>query len=126
MTGGEAPVVTSESDVTAIDAVVTRFVDERAGSRGVGAYEWLVATLRAVPGSESRAISTGGAAAVLTTCNSSMVVHSLVGPDEDRAVLIEHARSIATVNVRGLALPGDRLTKNLFEEAKMPAQILLH
>jgi hypothetical protein len=25
-----------------------------------------------------------------------------------------------------LALPGDRQTKNLFEEARLPAQVLLH
>lgn len=119
--------VVSDASETVVDSVVRRFLDERHGSRGVDTYEWLVATLRRVPDSHSHAISVGSAAAVVTSCDSSVVVHCLVGPDDQRAALIAHVRATSAVtHVRGLALPGDRMTKNLFEEARMPAQVLLH
>ena len=48
-------------------------------------------------------------------------------PPHNAGEVIECARAhFREVKFRGLALPGDRLTKNLFEEARMPAQMLLH
>lgn len=119
--------VVSDASETGIDSVVRRFLDERQGSRGVDTYEWLVGTLRRVPNSHSHVISVGSAAAVVTSCDSSVVVHCIVGPDDERAALIAHIKvTSADTHVRGLALPGDRMTKNLFEEARMPAQVLIH
>lgn len=127
MTESSGTSVSVDTTRNGVDAVVGRFLEERSGSRGVEAYEWLVATLRSVPGSISHVITVDDASAVVTTCNHSTVIHSLVGPDERRAILIEHARASASgAKIRGLALPGDRMTKNLFEEARMPAQILVH
>ena len=57
----------------------------------------------------------------------SAVLHCLQGDLANAGEVIECARAhFREVKFRGLALPGDRLTKNLFEEARMPAQMLLH
>lgn len=111
-----------------VDNAVQQFLDERAGTRGVDAYAWLVSVLRASPGSSSIVYLCGAAKAVVTSSFDQFVIHSLTGEDDaERATIIDHVRGLHPDDpVRGLALPGDRRTKNLFEEAHLPAQALLH
>lgn len=111
-----------------VDSIVAGYVESRVGQRGISAYAWLVSVLRAHPGSTSTAVRHGSSSAVVTVVDGAAVLHSLTGEPEDSAVVIEqvresHGRDAA---LRGLALPGDRQTKNLFEEARLPAQVLLH
>lgn len=65
---------------------------------------------------------------MVTTCAGQFVIHSLIGEDDaHRASIIERVKATHEHGpIRGLALPGDRRTKNLFEEARLPAQVLLH
>ena len=111
-----------------VESIVAAYAESRAGQRGVLAYTWLVSLLRAHAGSSSTAVTHGSSCAVVTVVDGTAVLHSLSGEPADSAAVIEHARQIlgAATVLRGLALPGDRQTKNLFEEAKMPAQVLLH
>ena len=111
-----------------VDSVVADYADSRTGQRGIAAYTWLVAVLRAHPGSTSTVAVHGSSSAVVTVVDGAAVLHSLTGQPEDSAIVIEHVRESHGRNgaLRGLALPGDRLTKNLFEEARLPAQVLLH
>lgn len=119
--------VTESPEPRTVAEIVSRFLSERDGARGAATYEWLVRSLTVVPGASNVALLTEVASGVLTTCNGAAILHSLVGNDADRAAIIAHAKSMcADLVLRGLALPGDRSTKNLFEEARMPAQVLLH
>jgi hypothetical protein len=109
------------------DALVAEYAASRDGQRGILAYSWLVAVLRGHAGSTDTVISHESASAVLTLVDGAAVLHSLSGDPSHAAIVIERARDIhPTCALRGLALPGDRLTKNLFEEARLPAQVLLH
>jgi len=110
-----------------VDALIEAYVAARAGQRGIDAYAWLVGVLRADIDSHSSIVRHASSAAVVTTIGGASVLHSLSGDAADAAVVIELARELhAGTQIRGLALPGDRATKNLFEEARMPAQVLLH
>lgn len=111
-----------------IDETIARFLAERAGSRGVETYAWIVSVLRSAPDASSETHRHGTAACVVTSCAGQFVIHSLVGDDDaDRASIIDHVKERHEHgSIRGLALPGDRRTKNLFEEARLPAQVLLH
>ena len=120
--------VSTSTDAATVTSVIKRFSDERAGTRGVDAYVWIVDTLRSATDASDTALACGEAAGVLTTANGAAVLHSLVGEsDEERGEIIAYAKSLkSNLKLRGLALPGDRRTKNLFEEARMPAQVLVH
>jgi hypothetical protein len=108
-------------------AIIDAYVASRSGQRGIEAYAWFVAVLRSHPGSTSTVTTHGGARAVVTVANGAAVLHSLTGDPADAAQVIEKSRQANTQYVlRGMALPGDRQTKNLFEEARLPAQVLLH
>ncbi|MBM3730153.1 MAG: hypothetical protein FJW44_04960 [Actinobacteria bacterium] len=111
-----------------VASVVSGYAESHAGQRGIDAYNWLVCLLQAHPGSTSTAVSHGSSSAVVTVVDGAVVLHSLSGEAADSAVLLMHARDAygADTALRGLALPGDRQTKNLFEEAGLPAQVLLH
>jgi len=113
---------------TSIESIVAAYAESRTGQRGIGAYTWLVAILVDHPGSTSTAVRHGSSSAVVTVVDDAAVLHCLSGDPTDSAVVIEHARAVfgSTAALRGLALPGDRQTKNLFEEARLPAQVLLH
>lgn len=114
-------------DVGRIEALVASYADLKAGQRGIDAYQWFVATLRAAAGAHSAAVTGSTTFAVVTFASGAAVLHSLQGDLEEGANIISAAREHAgTIQFRGLALPGDRLTKNLFEEARLPAQMLLH
>lgn len=114
--------------VSSVESIVTGYAASRTGQRGIIAYTWLVSVLRAHPGSSSTAVGHGSSCAVVTVVDGAAVLHSLSGDPEDSAVVIEQVRESYGRNaaLRGLALPGDRQTKNLFEEARLPAQVLLH
>lgn len=110
-----------------IEELVSAYTAQKTGQRGIEAYAWFVATLRGVTGSESVAITGAVTSGVLTLASGAAILHSLQGDLENGAEIIAAARSHAgSTTFRGLALPGDRLTKNLFEEARLPAQMLLH
>jgi hypothetical protein len=111
-----------------VDSIVVAFADSRAGQRGVDAYMWLVSVLRTHPTSTSTTLTHGSSSAVITVVAGAAVLHCLSGDPADSAAVIERAKEFfgSTAALRGLALPGDRQTKNLFEEARMPAQVLLH
>ena len=111
-----------------VDASLARFLGERTGARGIEAYSWLVSVLRSAPGASSVVYRYNEAEGVVTSCAGQYVIHSLTGDnDVDRAMIISRAKDVYKEGfVRGLALPGDRRTKNLFEEARLPAQVLLH
>jgi hypothetical protein len=113
---------------TSIDSIVAAYAESRTGQRGIGTYTWLVAILRDHPGSTSTAVRHGSSSAVVTVVEGAAVLHSLSGDPADSAVVIEQVRESQAQDaaLRGLALPGDRQTKNLFEEARLPAQVLLH
>ncbi len=114
-------------DVARVASCITGYRANRAGQRGIDTYAWLVDLLGARPDSHSVVVTVGGATGVVTTSSGSAVLHSLDGPADDASIVIDHARTLNPgVTVRGLALPGDRHTKNLFEEARMPAQLLVH
>ena len=118
---------TISRDATRVEGLVAAYADIKAGQRGIDAYRWFVSTLCGVPGAESVAVLGPATFAVLTLVADAAVLHSLQGDLEAGADVIAAARSHAgTTAFRGLALPGDRLTKNLFEEARLPAQMLLH
>ena len=115
------------TDTARIDALVASYADLKEGQRGIGAYQWFVSTLRMVAGAHSAAIIGPSTFGVVTFAADAAVLHSLQGDLEQGAVIIAAARQHAgAAQFRGLALPGDRLTKNLFEEARLPAQMLLH
>ena len=120
--------VSTSTDAAAVTNVIKRFSDERAGTRGVDAYGWIVDTLRSAAGSSDTVLACGEAAGILTSVNGAAVLHSLIGEsDAQRGEIIAHAKTLQPgLKLRGLALPGDRRTKNLFEEARMPAQVLVH
>lgn len=111
-----------------VDSIVAGYADARTGQRGIATYTWLVSVLRAHPGSNSTALEHGSSRAVVTVVDGVAVLHSLSGEPEDSTVVIARVRETYGQNaaMRGLALPGDRQTKNLFEEARLPAQVLLH
>ena len=118
-------------DVTEDKVLVARCVStyrtNRVGQRGIDTYSWIVDLIGSQPNSRSVLVNHGAASGVVTAVSGSAVLHSLDGPAQDAALVIDHARSLHPgVIVRGLALPGDRQTKNLFEEARMPAQLLVH
>jgi hypothetical protein len=114
-------------DATRVASCVNAYRANRAGQRGIDTYAWLVDLLGAQTGSRSSLVTVGSATGVVTSVAGSAVLHCLDGPAPEAASVIEHVRSMNPgVTVRGLALPGDRLTKNLFEEARMPAQLLVH
>lgn len=115
--------MSAEAETSIVDA----YTASRAGQRGIEAYGWFISVLRAYPGSSSAVVSHGSASAVVTVVNGAAVLHSLTGEPVDAAVVIERARELhPSIALRGMALPGDRQTKNLFEEARLPAQVLLH
>ena len=121
-------VVSTSLDVATVASVIKHFSDERAGTRGIDAYMWFVDTLRSATGASDIVLACGEAAGILTSANGSAVLHSLIGEsDAERGEIIAHAKGLRPgLQLRGLALPGDRRTKNLFEEARMPAQVLVH
>lgn len=109
-----------------------------AGSepRGLSAYRWLVGLAT----SEDGATVTG----LVASLNGGAVGMGVVVRNADNALLhgvfvaptfrgigvgrslVQEARSITQDAVlRTLALPGDRRTKNLFEQAGMPAQLIV-
>ncbi len=116
------------SSAESVDSAIARFLFERTETRGVEAYAWLVSVLRSAPGAESQVFRCHEAEGVVTTCAGQSVIHSLTGDnDVDRAAIIDYAKEThESTTIRGLALPGDRRTKNLFEEARLPAQVLVH
>jgi hypothetical protein len=118
----------TSQDPADVDTAVGRFLGERTDARGVASYSWLVSVLRSAPGATSVVYACGEATGVVTSCAGQFVVHSLAGEDDsERAGIIDHAKTLHDAGrIRGLALPGDRRTKNLFEEARLPAQVLLH
>ena len=120
--------VSTSTDAATVTSVIKRFSDERAGTRGVDAYAWIVDTLRSATDASDTVLVCGEAAGILTTANGAAVLHSLIGDsDAERGEIIAHAKGLQrSLKLRGLALPGDRRTKNLFEEARMPAQVLVH
>jgi hypothetical protein len=113
---------------TNVDSIVIAYANSRTGQRGIDAYMWLVSVLRAHSTSTSTTLSHGSSSAVVTVVDGAAVLHCLSGDPVDSAAIIEWARESfgSTATLRGLALPGDRETKNLFEEASLPAQVLLH
>lgn len=116
-----------ESDPSRVEQLVSSYAAEKAGQRGIAAYEWFVSALRAAVDSRSVAVLGSRTFGVLTTSAGAAVLHSLQGELDAGGEVIAAARSHAgSLVFRGLALPGDRLTKNLFEEARLPAQMLLH
>lgn len=120
-------IVALSNDPASVDSTIGAYRAIKEGQRGISTYSWIVDTLRSHPGSESIVITGPGAAAVVTIAGGSAVLHSLQGEAEPAAEIIAAARErYANVIFRGLALPGDRQTKNLFEEARMPAQLLMH
>jgi len=120
--------VSTSTDVATISKVIERFAGERIDARGIDTYVWIVDILRSATDASDTALACGEAAGVLTTANGAAVLHSLIGEsDEERGEIIAYAKSLkSNLKLRGLALPGDRRTKNLFEEARMPAQVLVH
>jgi hypothetical protein len=107
--------------------LIADYTAARAGQRGIVAYAWLVGVLRSHAGSSDTVVSHESASGVLTLAGGAAVLHSLSGDPEHAAIVIEQARRVhPQCALRGLALPGDRQTKNLFEEARLPAQVLLH
>lgn len=114
-------------DPDKVDDLVASYAALRTGQRGIEAYLWFVSTLRRTAGSESVAVIGSATSGILTFAAGAAVLHSLQGDLERGADVISAARAHAgSMTFRGLALPGDRLTKNLFEEARLPAQMLLH
>lgn len=118
-------------DLTEDKALLARHVSayraNRVGQRGIDTYAWIVDLMGAQPDSRSVLVTHGAASGVVTAVSGSAVLHCLDGPAQDAALVIDYARSLhPDAIIRGLALPGDRQTKNLFEEARMPAQLLLH
>lgn len=113
---------------TSVESVVVDYAESRTGQRGISAYTWFVSVLRTHPGSTSNTVSHGSSSAVVTVVDGGAVLHSLSGDPADAAIVIDQVRDSlgAEASLRGLALPGDRQTKNLFEEARLPAQVLLH
>ena len=111
-----------------VDSIVLAYAESRTGQRGIAAYIWLVSVLRTHPTSTSTTLTYGSSSAVVTVVDGAAVLHCLSGDPADSAAVIERARESfgSTASLRGLALPGDRQTKNLFEEARLPAQVLLH
>ena len=119
--------VAISGDSAKVEELVAAYAEIKAGQRGIDAYRWFVSMLRGVPGSESVAVLGPATFAVLTLVADSAVLHGLQGELEAGGDVISAARSYAgSASFRGLALPGDRMTKNLFEEARLPAQMLLH
>lgn len=118
-------VVHTETD--RVDSMVASYLLAKAGQRGIETYEWLVSIMRRTDGASSVALVAESVSGVLTSVSGSAVLHSLQGDLEAGAEVILAAREHAgSIRLRGLALPGDRMTKNLFEEARLPAQVLLH
>ncbi len=111
-----------------VESIVAAYAESRAEQRGIDAYMWLVSVLRTHSAATSTTLLHGSSSAVVTVADGAAVLHCLAGDPVDSAAVIEQARKSlgTTVLLRGLALPGDRQTKNLFEEAKLPAQVLLH
>ncbi len=119
-----ASIVDDESRVLDL---ISAYAAQKDGQRGIETYLWIVAMLRDAANAHSYAVIGDSASGVVTTSAGSAVLHCLQGDLANAGEVIESARThFREVKFRGLALPGDRLTKNLFEEARMPAQMLLH
>lgn len=116
----------SISEAIVVD-LIDRYREFKTGQRGIDAYLWFVETLRAGPDSHSVGILGDAASGILTMSAGAAVLHCLQGDLSQGAEIIAASRAHQpSLTFRGLALPGDRLTKNLFEEARLPAQMLLH
>lgn len=110
-----------------IDRLLSSYETSKAGQRGIDSYLWFVRLLHSSAAAHTVAIFGDKAAGLVTVVSKSAVLHCLQGDLEWGAEVISAAREYsATSTFRGLALPGDRLTKNLFEEARLPAQMLMH
>lgn len=102
---------------------------ERDGVRGVACYRWITDVL--MRDGRYALIEDGGASCVVVLNNGRAIITALVTePDyssEQLGHLIDSIREWSgPVTIGGLALPGDRVTKNIFEALGMPAQILAH
>ena len=104
--------------------------------RGVEAYRWLVSLASGESGATSIGIVAslnGGAVGmgIVVRGTSSFLLHGVFvapafrGIGVGRALVLESREVASGSVVRTLALPGDRRTKNLFEQAGMPAQLIV-
>ena len=106
---------------------IQNYARDRVGQRGIETYLWLIDVMRSAHGSSSVILRSDLIQAVLTDLPECAVVHCISGDMSLGAQLVDAARGrTSSKHLRGLALPGDRLTKNLFEEARLPAQVLVH
>jgi hypothetical protein len=108
------------------------WLDSRDGTRGVASYRWLVGL--STRGGECAVIDGGGVKCVVVRNNGRvlMCAAEITNMEESSSVtplsdfLTEVTSWAGNDVVCGLALPGDRATKNMFEALRMPAQVLLH
>lgn len=104
--------------------------------RGVETYRWLVGLATRDTGATSTGIVAslnGGAVGmgVVVHGGGSFLLHGVFvaptfrGIGVGRSIVLEAREMAAGSALRTLALPGDRRTKNLFEQAGMPAQVII-
>lgn len=104
--------------------------------RGVDSYRWLVglatreegATITGIVASlNNGAVGMG----IVVSGPESALLHGVFVAPTFRGIgvgraIVQEARAVAgPLTLRTLALPGDRRTKNLFEQAGMPAQLIV-
>lgn len=110
-----------------VDRLFSAYRESKAGQRGIDSYLWFVRLMYASTDAQTVAVIGEKSAGLVTVVSDSAVLHCLQGDLERGAEVISAARAYSPSSTfRGLALPGDRLTKNLFEEARLPAQVLMH
>ena len=118
---------TESTSVDDVDGALASYLRRREGQRGIDTYGWVVRVLRSSASAAAHVLTASDATAMIIDTDECRVICCLDGSPETCAKLIEYARSDSkTIRLRGLALPGDRVTKNLFEEARLPAQLLIH
>ena len=110
-----------------VEDAIDSYLKRREGQRGIDTYGWMVRLLCTSRSATPRVLMTSTATAIVVDSDEGWVICCLDGAPETCAALIEHVRKDSNgIRIRGLALPGDRTTKNLFEEARLPAQLLIH
>ena len=109
---------------------------EATPPRGSEAYHWLVDLATRTEGAAASGILAslnGGSVGmgIVVHCGDSALLHGVFVAPTFRGIgigrsIVEEARIAAgNSTLRTLALPGDRRTKNLFEQAGMPAQLIV-
>jgi GNAT superfamily N-acetyltransferase len=132
------PTETTHISIAATDhrdvVLLCNLADSDQQRRGVVAYRWIVSCLKQLgESSVVLGLVENQAAGIcwVTTTNGASVVHTLYVAERYRgqrlaSKMLEMAKLHAgDVPLRALALPGDRNTKNLFERAGMPAQLIV-